>query len=58
MKPDPAKAGRATCTFESKKGMILIGVIDVSCFGEGGKKILKKSDFLLQVPAVLIEIQA
>ena len=38
MKPEPAKAGRATCTFESKKGMILIGVIDVSCRGEGSKK--------------------
>lgn len=56
MKPEPAKAGRATCTFESKKGMILIGVIDVSCCRKGSKKILKKSDFLLQVPAELIEI--
>jgi len=41
VKPEPAKAGRATCTFESKKGMILICVIDVSCRGEGRKKIKK-----------------
>jgi len=36
--------------------VILIGVIDVSCCGESSKKNLKKSDFLLQVSAELIEI--
>jgi len=49
---------RATCEFDAKKRLILPTLFELSYCGKNSKTFFKFSDFILRLPAVLIEMPA
>jgi hypothetical protein len=45
----------ATCAFDAKFYKIVDGIFSVNAYWEGNKKFLQISDFIFQLPALLID---